>query len=147
MSNEQDTYELKEFASLNGEDNKLSFLEKAFYVTTGPLLGMLPPPIQRRIASEEAAALMSKTSRYVNALWGVYGLVSAGCKAFGVDIDPTPGSVATWGGVASAVSSVIREGTNLVAYEYCHPYVEHLKVWGEPIISCAYSSLVNKKKL
>lgn len=123
----------------SNERKHLSFLEKATSIAVGPVIGMLPPQVQRRIASEESAALMSKASRYVNSAAGVCGLASLACNAFGLDIDSTPGNFATWTGVALAADSFIREVFNGLAYVYHHPDTDHLKVWGEPVISILYS--------
>jgi len=141
-----DDYGLEEFGRQIGDNNKPGIVDKIIAVATGPVLGMLPPPVQRGMASEESAALMSKTSRYFNALWGAYGLASAGCKIFGVDIDPTPGSFATYGGLVAGIDSVVREAFNGVAYYMCPHQAKYLKVWGEPVISIAYDSLFNREK-
>ena len=146
----QDRYndaELEEFSKLNGDNHKSSLLEKALAIATGPVLGMLPPPVQRKLFREETAALMSKTSRYFNGIAiPAYALGALIAKGFGADIDPTPGNVMPLVGLASLIDSGLREGMNLIAYGFCHPHVEHLKVWGEPLMSITYSSLFDKEK-
>ena len=149
MKEELSDRDLQDFAKEVGDDSKLSLLEKALCVATGPVLGMLPPPIQRKITggNEEAAALMSTTSRLFNGVaWPAYAISSLVSKYFGVDIDPSPGNFVTWGGLVAGADSILREGLLGCAYVFQHPYVSHLKVWGEPVTSILYFSLTKGKK-
>ncbi len=141
-----DDYEMAEFAREIGDGSKQGFLEKALSIAFGPVLGMLPPPMQRKIASEESAALMSKTSRYFNGLIvPAYGLACLIAKSLGHDIDFIPGDATPLIGAISLADSGVREFMNGVAYHHFPHSKDYLKVWGEPVMSIIHSSIFGKK--
>jgi|GEM_PF-6361047 len=120
---------------------ELNKLEKTICVLTGAITGLLPGRLQMKLGeltnnTYEAAVYMSISSRTVNAVWATYGLVSGISHFFGVDLDPSPGNIATWASIPIAVDSLVRETFNALRYGIKGGAFTNYNIpWGEPIFS------------
>ncbi|RMF55764.1 hypothetical protein D6745_01170 [Candidatus Woesearchaeota archaeon] len=78
---------------------------------------------------------MSTSSRAFNIAWSAYSAVSLIGRAFGMDIDPTPGNAATLLGLGVAADTAVREVCYGLHYYMNHPNSTYSDPWGEPILS------------
>ncbi|MBC8501466.1 MAG: hypothetical protein ISS25_04145 [Nanoarchaeota archaeon] len=119
------------------ENKELSRLEKIAWGAVGPVLGILPERVQMKITkgNQHAAFTMSASSRVVNGVWAAYSTASLISKAFGVDIDPSPGNIVTYAGIPLIPDTVAREVSFAFYYVLSHPFGHYHKPWGEPILT------------
>lgn len=115
-------------------------VEYSFYTLAaivGPVAGLLPPRMQMKLTrdDEKTAHYMSLSSRVFNAAWGLYGTASLVARAFGADIDPTPGNIVTWSGPVALVDSAVRETLFGIKCYLNNPFNPRYEPWGEPIWS------------
>ncbi|HLC72324.1 MAG TPA: hypothetical protein VJH37_01960 [Candidatus Nanoarchaeia archaeon] len=122
---------------------QLSLMEKITLALAGPVLGMLPPRWQLQVTrnNNDAARIMSTSSRLANATYAIYAAGSLIGRVIGMDMDPTEGNMLTAIGVVIGVDTIVREGLYLGAYmasmhhNHPKPGMSYTEVWGEPIIS------------
>lgn len=124
----------------------LDIYDRLYVLPFAVFTGMLPPRLQEKVFSRtsnpyKAAVLASDTSRLFNAAWTIGTVASLVGKIFGADIDPTPGDIATYAGIAVGVDTVVREFAFAFKYVLDHPFNdEEGYVWGEPFLSCRDSN-------
>lgn len=97
--------------SLEVSNKDIKFLEKTASIIIGPVIGFAPERWQLKFTkgNYKKAYIMANTSRIVNGLWAVYSTVSVIAKAFGADIDSTPGNIATLAGIPLIIDTIARE--------------------------------------
>lgn len=100
--------------------SSLSFLEQIACIAKGPFIGSRTQEGQLKVASHEAASIMSTSSRVFNAAWGLYAaagcmwLRSLGCET--PDIDLSYCNIVTLTGLWAGCDSLARECSSLFQY-------------------------------
>ncbi len=131
-----------------------SLIDKVIYSAVGPVLGLLPPPLQIKLAKGDltGARIMSTSSRIINAAYAAYTLASLTSGLFGIDIDPTPNNMGTTIGVVAGVDTLMREtlyrtkrAFSIMCGDSLESRMSHTEVWGEPLVSAMYSLLGKSK--
>ena len=114
------------------QEEGLSLGEKVTAIISGPARGLLPSRAQVSIWGLEAAAYMSTSSRIFGGLYTLYTATSFLGKAFGVDIDPTPGDTASWIGILVGIDTVVRE-IGMLGVRYFSHTATGFDPFGEPV--------------
>lgn len=122
-------------------EERSSFLEKAGAIAVGPILGLLPPRLQMKVAGDkyQGACFMSTSSRITNALISAYTLVSLGARLFGADIDPSTKDIVTNAGIWIGADTTLREGLYAARYTFNNPFMNKNEPFGEPLWSISDS--------
>ncbi|GEM_PF-5136065 len=131
----------------------LSLVERVAAAVVGPVLGLLPPRKQLQITRQnnDAARIMSTSSRITNGVITLYTLASLVGNAMGIDINPTQGDTVTNVGIIVGIDTVLREvlyaGMRAFSIHQNHPDpgMSYTEVWGEPLISILYAGFVAEK--
>lgn len=131
---------------------QLSLVERVAAAIAGPILGLLPPRKQLQITQQNnnAARIMSTSSRITNGVITIYTVASLVGNAMGIDLNPTQGNTVTNVGIIVGIDTVIREvlyaGMRAFSIHQNHPDpgMSYTEVWGEPLISMLYAGLAKE---
>ncbi|MFH1770301.1 MAG: hypothetical protein ABH828_01970 [archaeon] len=118
-------------------EQQIKYMQIVSSIIIGPVLGLAPErkQLEWTEGDRKEAFYMSATSRILNGLWATYSIVSLITKAFGQDIDPTPGNIATYAGIPLIPDTILREAGYLFFRGLTSPFREKNQPWGEPLLT------------